>query len=777
MTGILARKPLLLALPAAVAILLIVGLLGYRSRLNAGGAAAARFVGRESCARCHQEQFKSWKGSDHDLAMQVPSEQSIKGDFNNASFDYHGIVSTFSRKGDQYIVTTDGPDGKMTDYPVKYAFGHFPLQQYLIEFPGGRLQCLSVAWDSRAQKWYHLYPNEKIDYKDELHWTKRPQNWNYMCADCHSTNLKKNYDPAADQYHTSFSEINVSCEACHGPGSRHVQWANAGSALKWLWDSKGLVTQLKSDIQPGLPFDQYVAELKHVNPAPQISACAPCHSRRQLMGTDFIHGQKYADHYQLETLRDGLYFADGQFLDEVYEMGSFTQSKMYHHNVRCSDCHDPHSLKLRAAGNALCIRCHDPGKFNVPSHHHHQVASAGSQCVECHMPTRTYMGVDVRRDHSLRIPRPDLTVQLGVPNACAQCHADKPAQWAADSVVQWFGPKRPQTFGSEQHYAPILAAGRARKPEAEPDLARLSSDPQMPAIIRATALQLLRDYGGELSRQAFAKALNDPHELVRVAAVGSYELLPPDQRLKDLAPRLGDEVRSVRCEAARMLSALPRARLGSAQAAFDKALAEYLNAQLAVADQPPAHLNLAVLYANLGRFPEAEAEYKTAIRMDGAFYPAKLNLATFYNQQGRNPEAEQLLRQITERNPRVGEAWYSLGLLLAETAGNDPARTAQIAPTLAKAAQLMPTHPRVHYNAAIAFQRADQPDSAEKHYLRAWQLEPGSHDIGMGLAIFYLQQKQFSKAQYYAQEMVRLYPTHSDGPRLLRQIGDAMLRN
>jgi tetratricopeptide (TPR) repeat protein len=757
MTRGFTRIPWLLVLAlAAIVVGAPLALSTARQRLDAQTLHAARFVGRDACARCHKDQLDQWKGSDHDLAMQVPDDRSVKGDFNNATFEYHGIVSRFHKKDGAYFVQTDGPDGKLTDYPVKYVFGHHPLQQYLIEFPGGRLQCLSIAWDTLAGKWYHLYPNEKIDHRDELHWTKRPQNWNYMCADCHSTNLRKNYDPASDTYQTTWSEINVSCEACHGPGSRHVQWAESNAALQWLWNSRGLTARLK---QP--------------DPAPQINACAPCHSRRQLVGSDFVHGRDYHDHFQLETLRDGLYFPDGQFLDEVYEIGSFTQSKMYHMKVRCSDCHNPHSLKLHAPGNFLCIKCHQPDKFDTPAHHHHAPGSPGASCVECHMPKRTYMGVDVRRDHSLRLPRPDLTVQFGAPNACNQCHADKPAQWAADAVVRWYGPKRPASYGSDAHYAQVLAAGRARRPGADADLARYAADPQKPAIVRATVLQLLLDYASPAALGAFKLALADAHPLVRIAAIGGYESLPPDRRPADLAPLLADPVRSVRCQAARLLAPLPLAQRQALGPPFDKALSEYIAMQTASSDLPGGRMNLANLYIQLGQPDRAEAEYRAAIRMDPDFAPARIDLATLLNQQRRNAEAEQLLRQLVRDRPQVGEGWYHLGLLTAELYPDNPARAADTLAFLARAAELLPDHPRVLYNAAIAHQRAARPAEAERLYLKALALEPDSHDFLHALANLHLQQNQPHRALPLAQRLHRLFPDHQDTRQLLQQLQSA----
>jgi len=191
-----------------------------------------QYVGSNACVSCHGKEASEWQTSQHHDAMADANEQSVLGNFNNAKFTYAGLTSTFFKRDGKFFVNTDGRDGKLTDSEIKYTFGVYPLQQYLVVFPDGRLQAISIAWDSRPKKdggqsWFHLYPNERITYDDELHWTRPSQNWNFMCADCHSTEVRKNYDPATDKFQTRWAEISVGCEACHGPASRHLEWAKA----------------------------------------------------------------------------------------------------------------------------------------------------------------------------------------------------------------------------------------------------------------------------------------------------------------------------------------------------------------------------------------------------------------------------------------------------------------------------------------------------------------------------------------------------------------------
>ena len=462
---------------------------------------AANYVGSDGCTSCHGNEAAEWRRSQHRDAMAQASDQSVLGNFNNAKFTYAGVTSTFFKRDGKFFVNTDGRDGKLADYEIKYTFGVSPLQQYLIEFPDGRLQALSIAWDARpkaegGQRWFHLYPNERINHNDELHWTRPAQNWNFMCADCHSTDIRKNYDPAADRFQTRWAEISVGCEACHGPGSNHVAWAKSESLAlqrgeKANRTDKGLTARL--DERRGVVWNVNASSGNAVRSQAraaehEIEVCAQCHARRGQITEGYEAGKPFLDYYRPALLTTPLYHADGQQREEVYNWGSFLQSKMYGSGVTCSDCHNPHSGKLRAEGNTLCATCHLPGKYDTAAHHHHKPGSAGAACVGCHMPTTTYMVIDPRRDHSLRVPRPDLSVKLGTPNACNNCHTNRDARWAATQVNKWYGHD-PQGY---QRFAAAFAAAGADALDAQKQLRAIAADASHPAIARATCTWLNR---------------------------------------------------------------------------------------------------------------------------------------------------------------------------------------------------------------------------------------------------------------------------------------------
>ena len=714
--------------------------------------AAAEYVSDRDCAACHAEAYELWSGSHHDLAMQPADEGTVLGDFDDATFG----AARFFRDGERFMVRTIGPDGVAADFAVSYVFGVAPLQQYLIELEHGRIQCLTIAWDTERERWFDLYPDEEVPHTDGLHWTGRYQRWNAMCAECHSTDLRKGYDPETDGYATTWKEIDVGCQACHGAGSAHVAWANAPEGSRDAEDDYGLVTMLDR-------FDQ----------AAQLDACAPCHSRRvRLTEVDEGPSRPFLDRYLPERLMPGYYHADGQVLDEVYVYGSFAQSKMGHAGVTCTDCHEPHSLRLRGEGNGVCTACHSPDApvarfptlqakdYDTPEHHHHKEDRSGSSCVGCHMPETTFMQVDPRRDHSFRIPRPDLTLALGTPNACGTCHQVQKADWATERIEEWFGPERPQ------HFAPVFAAAQARMPEATAPLSGLALDPETPPIVRATALELLRPYGNA-GYQAMLAALQDEDALVRTSALGGLAELPAQALVALAAPLLRDPVRCVRIEAARVLAEVPAADLAEAdRAAREAALAEFVAAQEASADMPSAHLNLGVLHAARGRATESQAAYEKALELDPSFLPARFNLATSFNLSGRNAEAEAVLRAGIERHPEEGELYFSLALLLAEMD-----RLADAIPEMKTAYELMPERPRLLYNLGMLYRELDRDTEAESTLIRAHDQTPEDPDPLHALVLLYFERREFQSAVPWAKKLVALRPRD----RGLRELLDRAL--
>jgi Flp pilus assembly protein TadD len=710
----------------------------------------ARFVGRERCAKCHEKAATAWAGSHHDHAMEEATPASVRGDFGDGTrettFEGDGLRARFFRRGGKYVVETEGPGGKYQEFEVAYTFGWKPLQQYLVRFPGGRLQAVPVAWDTERKRWFFTYQGRRIPPDDWLHWTRNGQNWNGMCAQCHSTNLVKGYDAATDTYTTTWSEINVSCEACHGPGSRHVAWAEVPPMGRPKLENTGLVQRTS-----GITNRQLV------------ELCAPCHARRSELGHWGHDGAALLDSHLPTLLAAGIYHPDGQILDEDYEYGSFLQSKMYRMGVRCTDCHDAHSLKPRKEGNALCLQCHQAETYDDAGHHFHKKVvsgkpSDGALCVTCHMPTQNYMVVDPRLDHSIRVPRPDLTKSLGVPNACshAGCHADKSLDWVLKAYEGWYGKAR------KPHYGTLFAAARRRDPEARDGLIRLVGDPLAPAIVRATALSLLGAYRGPEADAAIRRALIDEEPLLRRTAVEAVRITDPAERVARLAPLLADPIRAVRLDAAAALAGTPGSLLKPYQSdALARETAAYVKAMEYSLDFAASAHNLGNLYAKEKDPAKAEAFYRRAIAVDDLFFPAKSNLAILLAGEGKNAEAETLLRQVVAAYPDEPGATYSLGLLVAEK--GDVAEAARL---LSRAAAGMPRDARVHYNAGLALARAGRDADAEKALRHAVELEPGNPDFLFALGDFTLRRGRFAEAEACADRLLAARPGDPNGTAL-----------
>lgn len=700
--------------------------------------APATFVGREQCIECHTEAYESWLGSDHDNAMDVATPDTVLGDFDDAVFTHNGIESRLYRRDEKYFVYTEGPGGEMAEFEVQYTFGVEPLQQYLVPFPGGRLQALSITWDTERQRWYSLTEGNEVAADDWLHWTRNGQNWNGMCAECHSTDLRKNYDAQTDTYNTEWAEIDVSCEACHGAGSAHVDWANVDPMGRTETTNYGLVVQT-SDID-----NRQLVEI-----------CAACHSRRGEIG-EYDHNQvSLLENFTPSLLVERTYHPDGQILEEDYVWGSFLQSKMYANGVRCDDCHDMHSLKLHQQGNNLCLQCHQGDTYDTETHHFHKLVvddepSDGALCIKCHMPEQVYMGIDWRADHSIRVPRPDLSLELDVPNACGQsgCHDDQTVEWSVEAFTTWYGTARKPHFGT------VLAAARNGDPEAEEGLLALIENPLYPAIVRATALDALRAYSGERVDAALRQALTDEDELIRLAAVNVITHPTPEGMVERLAPMLSDPVRAVRIAAASHLGGVgPEYFQPQQRSLFDRVLAEYVSATERSLDFAASGMNLANLYASQGDAQSAERYYRMALKVDDLFFPAKMNLAMLLSQQGGADEAEQLFREVLADYPEQYDAAYSLALLLVGMS-----RVDESLPFLARAAEGMPQNARVHYNYGLLLAQLSRDTEAEVALRHALDLEPQNFDFLYALIDFYFKREQLNEALDVAERMIEAHP-------------------
>jgi predicted CXXCH cytochrome family protein len=660
------------------------------------------FVGSDQCSQCHQDEFSQWQLSDHFRAMQHPDEKTVLGNFDDVTVEFHGVKSRLFRQNEKFMIATSGKDGKPGTFSIEYTFGHFPLQQYLVDIGNGHLQALNIAWDSRpaeqgGQRWYHLQNEEDIDPQHLFFWTRHFQNANSRCIECHSTDFRKNYDSESRKYTTTWSEAGVGCETCHGPAAQHVELAVAGA----LSDN---TTGFSKPVESGLTWtfrgDDNIASPSGNLNNDYIDTCGGCHSRRGAF-SNVTTQVAYHDQYRLALLDQGLYFGDGQIDDEVFVLGSFLQSKMHQRGVTCANCHDPHSGKIHAEGNALCAQCHQPAVFDNSDHHRHPAGSTGAACVNCHMPERLYMGVDWRRDHSFSVPDPITTSSVDAPNACTHCHQDRSDEWAIDSLSTWRGkvtinPWTRINRGLEQRDALIFKNYAQSKPIID-----------LPSIRRATLTSKLAAFPSQLAFETASRQLTNTDPLIRRAAISALATASLQTRWPLLQPLIEDPVKAVRLELAPALAeALPELSTRDVKR-LQRLLDEYRDYLKYIADTPGGQLSLGNLETRLGNLTLAERAYRQALEIEPHFVPALINLGDFFRSTGRDGESKDFLLHALEVAPDSALTNHAWGLFLVRSGRHSDAMD-----YLKAAIEQEDSTPRHLYVYAVALDSQGQTNAA-----------------------------------------------------------------
>jgi len=682
----------------------------------------------DTCINCHGDIVEKWSSSHHAKAMLPATDKSVLGDFSGIIVEHNGQSATFINS-DGYYVTMRDEGGAAERYRITYTFGITPLQQYLVETDAGKYQVLPFAWDTRnkdagGQRWFHMYPEEYLPEGDRLHWQQPLQNWNGMCADCHSSGLKRNYDLARDIFKTTYADVNVSCSSCHVDTKDHAA-AKANPNLKDNLYIDSLVKTLKGEGSFTLKEGDNTATWSGHSPRqqPELEVCAACHSRRSPLTDGFDPNISFLDQFSPTLLDNNIYFPDGQIQGEDYVWGSFLQSKMYAKGVTCSDCHDSHSLKLKAEGNAVCTTCHSAPVFDTKKHTKHAENTPAAECVSCHMPERTYMVVDPRRDHSFKVPRPDLSTRTDAPNACVSCHSDKTNTWAKDTLNSWFPD-------SKHRDSDALTIARARKghPSARVKLLLIIKDSRNSAIKRASALSLVPRIADAALLTAAEEALSDPSPLVRIGALRALAALPAEQRYNASQSALSDPVKAVRVEAARQLIDVPTARL------HKTAFTEMMEANEQAAWRGEGRLNIGTYYEFNGETSAAEQQYRQAIKQDPSFAPALINLSELLRRTNRVEESHEILKGAIDSGGNIDPTLYhAYGLSLIR---NGDAGNAVI--YLEKAMKADRNNPRFAYVYLVAIntpQNADSVYTSLKSLVRRHRYDPAILEFALSLAL------------------------------------------
>lgn len=613
----------------------------------------ASVKGDANCTGCHQQAVSNWQQSDHAKAMDVAEPTTVLGDFSGVEVTHYTQVAKFYRK-DQGFWIHFTEAGKSTEYRVKYTFGHYPLQQYLIEGSDGKFQVFPFVWDSRAeeeggQRWYPIYAPEDIQPTDRLHWLQPLQNWNGMCADCHSDGLTRNYDVEHNQFDTKWDNINVGCQSCHGKMTDHAETVSEGQLSLSLDEQKAMGQWLLDDGEKiaswhGEPRDNTFME-----------TCFACHSLRSPITDGIDPNVAFLDQFLPSLVVPPMYHADGQIKEEVYVYGSFLQSKMYAAGVNCLDCHDKHTMKVKVEGNGLCLQCHSAEAYQQPTHIRHEVDSSAGQCVSCHMPETTYMGVDARRDHSFKVPRPDLSIKYDTPNACNGCHLSQTPSWAADIITQWRGAS---VFSASQGEAFLALMHEGRLPVSAHFA--LINNTELSEIVRASAIAMLPNSVAQLTDNDIKAWVNSEHDLIRFAVAGVGQLLPVNERLKSYRILLGDKLTAVRMTAANYLL---DAGLSN-NATFKSALQILLNANEVSMWRGESALNQSMVYLQLGRLKDTLKTLQHGINVDPYFVPNYVNLADLYRNTGEGNKERLTLKEGLAVNPMSAVLHYAHGMYL-----------------------------------------------------------------------------------------------------------------
>jgi len=587
--------------------------------------------------------------------VQPATPAAVKGDFARGAVTLRGAVYTLRERKGEYFITESYLTGKPVEHKVDYTLGNRRIQHYLTTLSDGRIILLPPSWDVLRKQWFH-----NLDVADP---EETPgvlvQIWNKGCYSCHVSQEQKNFDPASLTYKTSWLNFGTNCERCHGPGNEHV--AHYSGAQKPRGPARDIVLQTRLDA------------------ARNTQVCAQCHSFRDIFAEGYSAGEDYYNYflpvmeYRLNDAEDPAYWADGRTRRFSNDAFGLWQSECYlKGKVTCVDCHvQPHETEiernpqLRPDANALCTRCHTAVGEAGPKHTHHAAASAGSSCVECHMPRTVYSIKAEIRDHSMTVPAPENTQRHGIPNACNLCHKDRDAAWAAARMDEWWGTASRQKWIRR---ADAFAAARAGDTASIPQLIAILGERGEGPLSRANAAgHLSRFSASAAAASALQTAMRDSEPLVRaVAALGMNPAMADrPAALRLLKDALRDPVTIVRVSALAAIANVGAGQLAPEDRPAVEAARQVFDARAALnSDDSEQQIAAGTLYLLLGDARRAESALKDALHLDPAA-EAQYLLAGAYVQEKQYDKARQLLTAITAADPQYEKAQRLLARLSA----------------------------------------------------------------------------------------------------------------
>jgi predicted CXXCH cytochrome family protein len=621
--------------------------------VNAGAAPA--FVGAQACAPCHQQIHETWKSGRHSKMLQLPTIATVKGDFSKGGVTLHGTRFPLRATDGQYFITSS-LTGKEQEHRVEYTVGSRRIQHYLTTIEKGMIVVLPPTWDVQRREWLH---NMDIVRPDENHRQKAVQQWNKDCVGCHVSQQENNYRPATGEYATTWRDFGTSCERCHGPGSAHVQ----------------AFTRTEQRPPAG---DGLIVRPLHLDPGTSSMICAQCHSLRNAVDPDFEAGKDYYDHFmpRLEyDPRSGLdppYWPDGRprrFSNDA--IGLWQSECFLRGRATCTSCHrDPHepdvdrNAQLAAGNNALCTGCHQAIGTRLSAHTRHRADSAGSSCVECHMPKTVISIKSTMRDHTMSLPAPENTVAFGIPNACTECHTDKKAAWAVDVLDAWSPRGRRMKLVKR---AEAFTAARANRPEALERLMAITADDTADPLARANAAGYLRNYGDVRAEAALLAAAKAGHPAIRGVAISSLgqRATGNDAARSAVLAALDDPQRAVRISALVSLVNLSGPPLaGGDLERFRRVGREFARMERLYQDDAGFARDLGVVHLLGGELDRAADALQIALRLEPGRPSTAFLLAVTRIGQRRYDDARTLLLQVPSSDPYYRSAQDRLKTLL-----------------------------------------------------------------------------------------------------------------
>jgi len=716
----------------------------------------ALYAGSASCKECHETAYAGWETSNHGLAERNYREDMDKQAFSPRRTLVHGKdrSDTFLDADGVATILTRGLGNERREYPVVRVIGNDPLRQFLIAAPGGRLQTCDVSYDPHKDEWFDVYGDEEREPGDWGAWTGQGMNWNAMCAACHNTRLRKNYEPKTNSYHTKMAEMTVGCEACHGPMKDHVEWQKTPPP-----------GYSKEDLENNKKLGLSDPTVKRQTRDQMLDTCGACHSRRAEVTGDLIPGEPYHDHFSLVvTDETDTYYPDGQVRDENYAFASFLSSRMHHVGVRCGDCHEPHSNKRLIPGNMLCMRCHMGGTeppapvINPDTHSPCTPGTPGHDCTSCHMPQTTYMQRHPRHDHGFTIPDPLLTREFGIPNACNRCHTDKDTEWAVKAADDFYGEKLNRPTRAR---AILVARARRGEADAREGLIRMLATEEIPAW-QATACHLLERWvlDPDVTRALLEQISNNKSPLVREAAARAlvHQVRSGNEEVANaLRPLLDDKSRSVRVAAAWALVATLDLTIQAG-----RELSHMLDIN---SDQPAGRMQLSQFAYLRGDTPTAIRQIRKAIEWDPNSPPFHHDLAILLSSSGDLAGAISSLQKAIDLAPQDAEYHYKLALALAETGDIQKA-----VPSLEKTVALDPSNGRAWYNLGLAYNGMNRPQDAISALLKGETAEPSDPAIPYARATIHARLGQRDEALQAATRALQIRQDFPEAIQLIRAL-------